>query len=433
MSTEYRRECEEGLAIAAMTNSALAVELSTVTSEADFSDGFLGQIFRLAGELELAEQFSQHRLRSELRSLGFMETTTELASLIKLSQETVLDHTARYYASQLANLAMVDEVAREIKTSLSKLVADSNTDARAIASSLIAKLESVSARDTSLWEQASDVAEKCYASHRKQVLEEDDAPRSGIPTGYPSIDFITGGFFKGQLWQIAARSYMGKSAVAINFAAQQISRGNGVYFASYEMENEELMDRMFADRTGVPLSNFTQQRMGREELARVLQASSEFHGSHYCLDDRPPETLPALKARIKLAAARRPISLVIIDHLLMFPADARIPRHEQLVELTRGMKQLAKECDTTVMLLNQLNVEAEGVEPNNRHFAQSKGILANLDVSILLHRESNSSEEMLFKITKNRKGAPGEIRMSFYGEVQRLEDNIPVGEQWEPV
>ncbi len=74
---------------------------------------------------------------------------------------------------------------------------------------------------------------------------------------------------------------------------------------------------------------------------------------------------------------------------------------------------MAKALNVTVLLLNQLNIDAEGDEPTDKHYAESKNVLANLDVSMLLHRESKTAEELRCKITKNRKGAPGRMQAAF--------------------
>ena len=428
--SEQRRECEEGLAIAALGNPELAIELSTVVGRDDFQDQFCGSIVALVAELQIAGQFSQQRIRSELRGRGYLETTSELSSLIKFSAETVLDHSARYFAEKLARFVLVDSARAELRKTESKLLGEE--DPKQVLDNLVASIEAMRARESKLWESVPVVAERVYLEHKKR-LSDGGAGCFGNSTGYPSLDDVTGGFFRGQLWMIAARSYMGKSTVALSIASRQAERGNGVYFASYEMENEELMDRLFADKTGVHLRKFTQGSLDSDELQRCLVASQEFDSSFYYFDDRPPNTVAGLKARIKLASQSKHIDLVVVDHLLMFPSDKKMPRHEQLVEISREFKQLAKECDTTVVLLNQLNADAEGAEPSVKHLSQSKGIIQNLDCLILLHRESNTSEYMKCKVPKNRKGPPGEINMRFLGEIQRFEElSVEDSSNYEP-
>jgi replicative DNA helicase len=420
---EKRRECEEGLATAAATDPVLLTELSTVVSESDFANVFLGKWFALACELNESQSFELGRLRGELLSRGYLESISELSDFVKLSRSVITAGTARYYAHELSRLASLENIERLLRTHLNHCD-DVGSDPVDVARSITTQLEAIHARNSVLWENASEVAQRVYENHRAAV-DNADADGLGMTTGYPSIDQITGGFFRGQLWQIAARSYMGKSTVALAFTQQQFDRGNGVYFASYEMTNDELMERIYSDRTGTPLRKFTQGKLENTELKSVLSESLDLSSKNFCMDDRPPDSVSGLKARVKLASNVCKIDLVVIDHLLLFPyKDKRVPRHQQLVEITRDLKQMAKECGVAVLLLNQLNADADGEEPSDKHFSESKAILQNLDVSILLHRETKSSEEMKLKITKNRKGAPGEVLMKFIGAVQRFEEFV---------
>ena len=421
---EKRKECEEGLAIAAATDPVLLTELSTIVRESDFVDPFLAKWFSIASSLNESQSFELGKLRGELLSRGYLESVTELSEFVRLSRSFIGAGTARYYASELARLSSLESIERLLRTHLSHCD-ELGTDPVDVARSLTTQLEAIHARNSALWENAAEVAERVYTNH-KTAADDTNGEGLGMTTGYPSIDQITGGFFRGQLWQIAARSYMGKSTVALAFTQQQFDRGNGVYFASYEMTNDELMERIYSDRTGTPLRKFTQGRLERSELQTVLCESQEIGSKNFCMDDRPPDSVGGLKARVKLASNHFRIDLVVIDHLLLFPyRDRKVPRHQQLVEITRELKQMAKECDVAVLLLNQLNADADGEEPSDKHFSESKAILQNLDVSILLHRDSKSSEQMKLKITKNRKGAPGEVLMRFLGAVQRFEEYEP--------
>jgi len=426
--SEKRKECEEGLAIAAANDPVTLTELATVVRESDFLDPFLGKWFSVACQLNESQSFEVEKLRGELLNRGFMESVGELSDWARLSHSYVTAGSARYYAAELARISALETIDRLVRSSLAHC-ADIASDPVDIAGKLSAQLEAITTRQSKLWENAGEVAERVYANHRAAV-EDDSRDRLGLSTGYFRIDEITGGFFRGQLWQIAARSYMGKSTVALAFAQKQLYRGSGVYFASYEMTNDELMERLYADRTGVSLDRFTQGRLDRSDLQAVLCESQEIGSRRLVMDDRPPDSVSGLRARLKLAANDFPIHLVVVDHLLLFPyKDRRIPRHQQLVEITRDLKQMAKECECTVLLLNQLNADADGAEPTEKNFSESKSILQNLDVSILLHRETKSSEEMTFKITKNRKGAPGEVKMKFIGAVQRLEE-YELSQEW---
>jgi replicative DNA helicase len=421
---EKRKECEEGLATAAATDAVLLTELATIVNQSDFTDAFLGKWFGLACELNESQSYTLETLRGELIKRGYLDSVSELSDFVRLSHSFISAGSARYYASELSRLASLAKIERLLNSHIANCD-DIGSDPVAIAKSLSSQLEAINARNTRLWEECKTVAERVYINQR-QAAEDVGTSAMGISTGYAGIDEITGGFFPGQLWQIAARSYMGKSTVALSFAQNQFDRGNGVYFASYEMTNDELMERLYSDRTSVPLRSFTQGKLERSELDKVLCESQEIASRRLCLDDRPPDSVSGLKARVKLAGNQFQVHLVVIDHLLLFPfRDRRVPRHQQLVEITRDLKQLAKECNVSVLLLNQLNADADGEEPSDKHYSESKAILQNLDVAILLHRETKHAEAMKVKITKNRKGAPGEVTMKFTGAVQRFEEYEP--------
>lgn len=418
---ERRRECEEALCVATIAEPQMLVEVGSVVSQEDFRDAFLGWWFRCACELHEAGELTRSRLRSELRGRGMLAETGEVDSFLGLCRQTVTEGSVRYYANSLAAIAGADRV-RAILSSAIRRLDDIDPKPDDVADMIRSQLDSATTKQAGLWEQVGDVAEKVLENHRL-LLDDPTKNRLGLATGFPTLDEMTGGYFPGQLWQVAARSYMGKSTVALSLAQQQMERGVGVYFASYEMNNPELMERMFADKAAVPLQRFTQGTLSRDDISQAEATLGEFKGANFLLDDSPPDTVAGLKARVRLAAYNAPIQLVIVDHLLLFPhQDRSTPRHQQLVEITRDLKRMAKDCETTVLILNQLNADAEGAAPTNRHFSESKGVLQNLDVNILLHREDNSSEDMLFNVTKNRKGASGEIRMKFFGEIQRVEE-----------
>jgi replicative DNA helicase len=195
---------------------------------------------------------------------------------------------------------------------------DLSSDPSEIANGLAARLEAININKSRLWEFSGDVAERVYRSHQ-ELATDPDRDRLGIPTGYMTLDEMTGGYFPGQLWMIAARSYMGKSAVALSMGQKLAARGNSVYFASYEMSNDELMERMYADRAVIPLSSFTKGRLQSTDLQKVLCESQEIAAMNLLMDDSPPDSVSGIRARVKLASSSRKVDLLIVDHLLLVP------------------------------------------------------------------------------------------------------------------
>lgn len=415
---EHRNNCEDGVIGGLMADPVKIPEVATVVRESDFSDPFMGVWYRLAVELYDAGLFTRERLRGELRRLGFLENISDVTNFAKLSG-SMLSTDLFWHANELRRMSSLQTL-RRLLAILANQSSELDADPVKIASAFEAQLADVYSSPGKLWESAFDVASRVYENHRACV-EDQDKSRMGLATGYIDIDEITGGYFRGQLWQIAARSYMGKSTVALAFSQRQVDKGRGVYVASYEMINDEMMERMLSDCSAVPLKHFTQATIVAAQLPAIKASIEHFREKYMLLDQMPPDSVAALKARVKLAASHRDISLVVVDHLGLFPYSPRMPRHQQLVQVTAQLKAMAKELNVTVLLLNQLNADADNSEPNDTHYAESKGILANLDVSILLHRETKTSEEMKCKITKNRKGAPGECKLHFDGECQRVD------------
>jgi replicative DNA helicase len=424
---EKRKECEEGLVIACSTLPGMLVELSTIVSESDFRNPFLGKWFGLAVLLNDAGRYSRESLRGELAKFGYLGNTSELSDWARLAWSYIHEGPARYFASELKRLNQLEAI-RRLVDAMAIDVTDISIDPLQVIDRATAKLESIYQTSRQrLWELSDDVGKVVIETHRAAMQ---DRNRIGIPTGFYELDELTGGFFPGQLWQVAGRSYMGKSTVALAFAQEQVDRGNAVYFASYEMTNAELMERILSCRSTVELECFTKGSLTSAQLESAESEAKAFLGSQLFMDDQPPDTVAGIKARVKLASLNAPVKLLVIDHLLLFPhKDRRIPRHQQLVDVTRELKQLAKELELTILLLNQLNIDAEDNEPTDKHYSESKAVLQNLDVSILIHRETKTSEDMLFKVTKNRKGAAGEVRVIFNGRIQKVRSR-ELSQEW---
>lgn len=414
---EHRKECEEGVIAGLMADPLKIPEIANVTRVTDFTDPFLAEWFRIACDLSAADSFSVERVRGELRRTGLLATVSELHSFAELCQ-SIVSTNLEYCAHELRRMTALQALRRACEA-VGHESGYIDSDPMMLAAKLEAQIGNVHLSSPKLWESAHAVAQRVAASHRDISDEVYGAP---VPTGFKTIDEITGGYFPGQLWHVAARSYMGKTTLALSMAQNLSATGHAVYFASFEMFNDELVERLLADKCGMPLQKFTQRRIQDQDLTRVSQGVDGLKEHVLLLDENPPANVNALKARVKYAASQHRITALFIDHLGQYPSERGVPRHQQLVDITRELKRLAKDLRVTVILLNQLNADADGETPTDKHYSESKGILANLDVSMLLHRENKTALEMLCKITKNRKGAPGECTLLFDGEIQRVSD-----------
>jgi len=415
---ELRIECEQSLASAALTDPEVLPELSAVITREDFSDPFMGEWFQAACDLQKAGRLSRRTLKRELSQRGYLESTAESRQFIELGVG-VTGGSARYYAEQLLKLSQINQIERLLSRMSGRLGID--CDLQSVANQCSAELQAVCARESRHWEQAHDIAESVYREMKASQDPQDESFVSTL-TGFSEIDSNTGGMYAGQLWMLAAKSYMGKTTIALSLAQNQLDQDHGVYFASYEMEGRELLERLYSSASSVPLPSIVQRRLGQSELVSLLESSQHWSGDHFCIDDRPPSTIEGLQARVSLASAEKKVHLVVIDHLLLLPTPRKYEkRHQFLVEATAQLKQMAKALDCTVLVLNQVNMTAEG-RPTEKDLAQSKELVQNLDVLCMADRSSKTDEDLHMDFLKNRKGAPFQCWLKFFGEVQRVED-----------
>jgi replicative DNA helicase len=242
--------------------------------------------------------------------------------------------------------------------------------------------------------------------------------RKLLNTGLTHLDAITGGFGEGQLIIIGARPGVGKTILAMNLAFDIADEGHTVSVISLEQSKEELAERMLANRSGVPSY---QLRNARIELAsdtdRFFEAVNDLKRSSVLISDTPKQTANDICAGIRMAVNKKKASAIFIDYLqLVEPEDKKVNRQEQVSEITRQMKLVARETGARVFLLAQINRESEKAadkRPQLHQLRESGAIEANADVALLLHCEDQTSNEMEIIVAKNRFGLNGIAKVFF--------------------
>jgi replicative DNA helicase len=176
----------------------------------------------------------------------------------------------------------------------------------------------------------------------------------GLESGFEKIDERLNGLKPGELYIIAGRPAMGKSTYALNIASHNALKGERVLFFSLEMPREQLIEKMIAGKAGVELDSFKAARFNKDEWALVGSATGLFHDKNLFIDDNGLQTVKSLRVKCKKV---RP-SLVVVDYLQLMSGDS-INRVEEISQISRGLKLLAKDMSCPVIALSQLN---RGVE-----------------------------------------------------------------------
>lgn len=262
------------------------------------------------------------------------------------------------------------------------------------------------------------------------ALDRYASPRPpGLPTGWKDLDELLGGGLRpGQLVVIGARTGIGKSILGINLAVQAAEHGTGALFASLEMHRDEVMDRIYAQMAKVELSRLTQHRLQPDDWASVQEAAERLTEVPLRIEDTPHLSMARLRALAR-DRTRHPagLGLVVADYMqLVRPADSRISREQQVAEISRSMKLLAKELHVPVVALSQLNREAEkrvDKRPIISDLRESGAIEQDADVIMLLWDDPERIGERQLNLAKQRQGRTGDVRLGWaphYAEARSL-------------
>jgi replicative DNA helicase len=274
-----------------------------------------------------------------------------------------------------------------------------------------------------------------------QILEkvQEMAGRSvmltGCPTGFTDLDRITSGLQPSDLVIIAARPSMGKTAFCLNIAQNAAVRdGRVVGVFSLEMSKESLVMRMLSSEARVDAHRFRNGYLSRDEWARLAGALGTLADAKIFVDDTPGISVLEMRAKARrLAAEQRRLDLIIVDYLQLMSGGGRRmeSRQQEVSQISRDLKGLAKELNVPLIALSQLSRAAESRtdhRPQLSDLRESGAIEQDADVVGFIYRDEyyNATEENENKaeiiIAKQRNGPTGTIELAFIKEFTRFED-----------
>ena len=244
---------------------------------------------------------------------------------------------------------------------------------------------------------------------------------------------LDGGFRAGQMVVVAARPSIGKTTFSMNIAHHAGYAGKKILFFSLEMSNDQLGKKLAAIDQGVNLSKFA-ERQDTEEDRRQLQIGLEnISELPIWVDDDPGQTISKIRAQAKTMNRKHDLDAIFIDYLgLLEPEDKRDVREQQVAQISKACKRLAKELNLVVFLICQLNRDSakSGGAPALHHLRESGQIEQDADIVLMLHREMKAggdSQTTDIMIQKNRFGPIGHTkdRVTFDRFTQRFREKAP--------
>jgi replicative DNA helicase len=256
---------------------------------------------------------------------------------------------------------------------------------------------------------------------------------TGVPTGFTDLDSLTNGLHPGQMIVIAARPAMGKSTLALDFArAASIKNNLASVIFSLEMGRNEIAMRLLSAEARVALHHMRSGTMTDEDWTRLARRMPEVSAAPLYIDDSPNLSMMEIRAKCRRLKQRNDIKLVIIDYLQLMQSGKRSEsRQQEVSDMSRNLKLLAKELEVPVIALSQLNRGPEqrtDKKPQVSDLRESGSIEQDADMVILLHREdayekeSPRAGEADIIVGKHRNGPTATITVAFQGHYSRFVD-----------
>ena len=263
-----------------------------------------------------------------------------------------------------------------------------------------------------------------------------DGQTTGLPSGFIDLDNLTSGMHRSDLIIIAGRPASGKSTLALNIAAHAaLHEGATVAFFNLEMSKEQLVSRVMATETGVPLQNIRTGSVSSEELLSIAKGFNDIGDAAFLLDDTPGISVAELRSRCRRIKARQGLDLVIVDYLQLMQASGKAESRVQAVsEMTRNLKILARELDIPLIVLSQLSREPDKRSdhtPMMSDLRESGSIEQDADIIMMLYRPAAYVDTTEYKeqnniaylnVVKHRNGETRSINLTWRPELTKFDN-----------
>jgi len=254
---------------------------------------------------------------------------------------------------------------------------------------------------------------------------------TGVPTGFIDLDYMTAGMQPSDLVIIAARPAMGKTAFALNIAAHvAFKQRKPVAIFSLEMSKEQLINRMFSLQSGVDAQKLRVGSLEEADWENLIEAATDIGQSSLIIDDTPSISVQALRSKCRKYKLEHGLSMIIIDYLQLMSSSGRTEsRQQEISEISRALKEVARELNVPVLALSQLSRSVEKRDdkrPMMSDLRESGGIEQDADVIMFIYRDDYYNHETDKKgiseiiIAKQRHGSVGTVELGWKAELTKF-------------
>ena len=392
----------------------------------DFYHPQYGMIFEAMRELHVGSSpFDMVTVSSRLNDSGRLEKVGGQTALVSLAEDIPSAANVQAYAKLVKQKAVLREVVRTASR-----VVQAGTNFVGDVQDFLGEVESNFFKLTSQGKQNRLYTLRESLQTGLKELERTDRMKgeiSGLPTGFNSIDKKLLGLQPGQLIVIAARPGVGKTSLVLNWAtnAAKHTKTGAIALYSMEMLTAELSLRILSSEANIDSRKLRMKDFGPHDMKNMLTAVNELSRLPIVINDSGATTLIDIRSQCRRLKAEQGLSLIVIDYLQLMQPHIRKPSREQEIsEISRGLKELAKELSVPIIALSQLNRSSEArtdKRPQLSDLRESGAIEQDADIVLLIHRpdvaDPNSPKKGIATVivAKNRAGEPGDIDLAWIG------------------
>jgi len=255
---------------------------------------------------------------------------------------------------------------------------------------------------------------------------------TGVPSGYHSIDSITGGFQNGDLIILAARPSMGKTALGLCMAHRAAHAGFSVGIVSLEMSTDQIVFRLLSIDSRIRLLSLRSGMLHGDEWSRLTESAARLSGMKIFIDDTPLQTILDIRTRARKLAVEQNVKIIIVDYLQLLNSDKKHDsRQQEVSEISRFLKSLARELNIPIIALSQLSRGVEGrvdKRPMLADLRDSGAIEQDADLILFVYRdvvynpdtEIQNAADVI--VGKHRNGPIGNAPLCFFNEFASFDD-----------
>ena len=379
---------------------------------------------------ERKEKIDNVSLAQRLKDFDYYDKAGGMDYLLTLTNLVVSENNTKDYVRIIKNKSYARRIINVASTIMEESY-DGSYDVGELLDRAENKILDITrSRASSDFKKSAEVFDETLAKLQKIYTQKDEV--TGVKSLYKDLDRMTTGFQKGDLVILAARPSVGKTAFALNLAINAATYASGgVAIFSLEMPAEQLATRMLGARSHVSLQKLRTGKLSEDDWSKISEAINELRRQNYYIDDTPGIKISDMFAKCRSLKNETGLSLVIVDYIQLIQSSSRAEsRQQEVSDISRRLKALARELEVPVIALSQLSrgvEQRQDKKPMLSDLRESGAIEQDADLVMFLYREDyyekkeldeqDNTVEVELILAKHRNGPTGTVKLIFEKDI----------------